>query len=163
MTYFYLIIKIIIILALDLCGIVGAISPAIPGPPLCLIALVITYYCFPGAISLTFLLIMLGLCLVAVVIDYFAPILVTKFGGGSKWAIWGSTIGLFVGFFFPPLGIIWVPLVGAFVGELIANFKLGKAFKVALLSFISFLLTVGFKLILCGVISVASVIPCFVK
>lgn len=155
------VLKVILIIVLNFIGLFGAISPAIPGPPLCLIALTIAYFSFPGSISLTFLLLMLGLCLVAVTIDYFAPSLVTKLGGGSKYAIWGSTLGVIIGFFIPPVGVIWVPLLGAFVGELINDFKFWKAGKVAFLSFLSFLLTTGFKLILCGILAFASIYACF--
>lgn len=157
-TYILVIIAVIL---LNITGFVGSVAPALPGPPLCLIALTIVYFFFPGSVSTVILVVMLALCLVAATIDYFAPMLVTKIGGGSKFAIVGSTIGIIVGLFFPPLGIIWAPLVGAFLGEFIFDFKLGKAFKIALLSFLSFMLTVGFKLVLCSVIALISIKACF--
>ena len=156
----YILVLIAVIL-LNITGLIGSIAPAIPGPPLCLIALTIVYFFFPGSISTAILIVMLVLCLIAATIDYFAPMLVTKLGGGSKYAIVGSTIGIIVGLFFPPWGIIWIPFVGAFLGELIANFKIGKALKVAFLSFLSFMLTVGFKLVLCSVIAFISIKACF--
>ena len=156
----YILVLIAVIL-LNITGFVGSITPAIPGPPLCLIAMTIAYFLFPGSISTTVLIVMLVLCLIAATIDYFAPMLVTKLGGGSKYAIVGSTLGIIVGLFFPPWGIIWIPFVGAFIGELIANFKIGKALKVAFLSFLSFMLTVGFKLILCSIIAFISIKACF--
>ena len=149
------------VILLNITGFIGSIVPAIPGPPLCLIALTIVYFFFPGSIATAILIVMLVLCLIAATIDYFAPMLVTKLGGGSKYAMIGSTIGIIVGLFFPPWGIIWIPLVGAFIGELIANFKIGKALKVAFLSFLSFMLTVGFKLVLCSVIAFISIKACF--
>ena len=158
-TTIYVLILIAIIL-LDIIGIIGSVAPAIPGPPLCLIALVIAFYYFPGSISTTILIVMIVLCLIAATIDYFAPMIVTKLGGGSKYAVIGSTLGLIIGFFFPPFGILWIPFVCAFIGELIANFKLGKAFKVALLSFLSFMLTTGFKIVLCAIISFFNIRAC---
>ena len=149
------------VILLNITGFIGSIVPAIPGPPLCLIALTIVYFFFQGSIATAILIVMLVLCLIAATIDYFAPMLVTKLGGGSKYAMVGSTIGIIVGLFFPPWGIIWIPLVGAFIGELIANFKIGKALKVAFLSFLSFMLTVGFKLVLCSVIAFISIRACF--
>ena len=157
-TYFLVL---IVIILLNITGFVGSITPAIPGPPLCLIAMTIAYFFFPGSITTMALIIMLLLCLIAATIDYFAPMLVTKLGGGSKYAMAGSTIGIIVGLFFPPWGIIWIPFVGAFIGELIANFKIGKALKIAFLSFISFMLTTGFKLILCSIIAYISLKACF--
>ena len=161
MQYVTYILLLIAVILLNLTGFVGSITPAIPGPPLCLIAMTIVYFFFPGSISTAILIVMLVLCLIAATIDYFAPMLVTKLGGGSKYAIVGSTIGIIVGLFLPPWGIIWVPFVGAFIGELIADFKFGKALKVAFLSFLSFMLTVGFKLILCSVIAFISIKACF--
>ncbi len=159
----YILIVLVIVL-LDIIGFIGAVAPAIPGPPLCLISLAIAYFYFPSSISLAILITMIGLCLLAATIDYFAPMLVTKLGGGSKYAIVGSTLGILTGLFFPPFGIIWIPFIGAFIGELIENYKkVGKAFKVAFLSFLSFMLTTGFKLILCGIISYLSIRACFLK
>ncbi len=161
MQYVTYILVLIAVILLNITGLVGSITPAIPGPPLCLIAMTISYFYFPGSVSTTLLIIMLVLCLIAATIDYFAPMLVTKLGGGSKHAIVGSTIGIIVGLFFSPWGIILMPFAGAFIGELIANFKIGKALKVAFLSFLSFMLTVGFKLILCSVIAFLSIKACF--
>ncbi len=161
MTLTTYILVLIAVILLNITGLIGSITPAIPGPPLCLIALTIVYYFFPGSVSTAILIVMLVLCLIAATIDYFAPMLVTKLGGGSKYAIAGSTIGIIVGLFFPPWGIIWIPFVGAFIGELIANFKIGKAIKVAFLSFLSFMLTVGFKLVLCSIIAIVSIKACF--
>ena len=156
------ILTVAIIIILDIVGYIGSIVPAIPGPPICLIALLIAYFCFPQSVSLAILITMTVLCLLAAVMDYFAPTIVTKLGGGSKYAIVGSTLGSIIGLFVQPLGIIWVPFIGALIGELIKNYKeIGKAFKVAFLSFLSFILTTGFKLILCGVISFVSIKACF--
>ena len=158
-SIYFLIVTLIIVL--DVIGIIGAIAPAIPGPPLCLISLVTAYFYFPNSVSLTLLLIMIALCALAATIDYFSPMIVTKLGGGSKYAIIGSSIGIIIGLFLPPFGIIWVPFIGAFVGEIISNFKLGKALKVAFLSFLSFILTIGFKLFLCSIITFLSIKACF--
>ena len=157
----YYLLKLISIIVFDVVGIIGAVVPAIPGPPLCLIGLVIAFFGFPNAVSVTFLIVSIVLSLIAAGLDYLAPALATKFGGGSKWAVWGSTIGLIIGFFLPPFGIIWIPLVCAFIGELIANFKVGKAFKVAFLSFLSFVMTIGFKLLTCAIITIGSIKAAF--
>jgi uncharacterized protein YqgC (DUF456 family) len=39
------------------------------------------------------------------------------------------------------------PFIGAFLGELLAHATAGKALRVAMLSFVSFVLTTGLKLI----------------
>ncbi len=153
--------KLITVILLNILGIIGAVSPAIPGPPICLAALLIAYFGFPGSVGEILLFTCIGFSVLTAILDSFAPTIAAKLGGGSKWAIWGSTIGLVVGLFLPPFGIFWAPLLCAFVGELIADFKVGKAIKVAFLSFLSFIITIGLKLILCAFMSLVSTIACF--
>jgi len=147
------IILIVSAVLLALIGILGAILPALPGPPLCWGSLLIAYFACPGYITATLLWVMLLLTIIAQVLDYIAPIWMAKAGGGSKAAITGSTVGLLLGLFFMPLGLIVGPLAGAFVGELISSNNMGLAIRMALLSFLSFLLSTGFKLILCLVMT----------
>lgn len=148
-----IIILILIAILLSLTGIVGAIVPALPGPPLSYASLVMVYYTCPGTVSGRMLLWMLVLTIVVSILDYVAPIWLTKVGGGSKAAIWGSTLGLIAGLFFMPLGLIVGPLAGAFVGEMSNNSSLSKATRVALMSFVSFLLTSGAKLVLSAIMT----------
>ena len=152
MSFIILIIMLIAVL-LSLTGIVGAIVPALPGPPLSFASLLTVYFTCPGSISTEMLIWMLVLTIVVSVLDYIAPIWLTKIGGGSKAAIWGSTIGLIAGLFFAPFGLILGPLAGAFIGEMSNESSLGKATKVALMSFISFLLTTGLKLSLSAIMT----------
>ena len=84
--------------------------------------------------------------LVVSLLDYVAPVWLTNKGGGSPSATRGATAGMIVGLFFPPWGLLLGPFFGAFLGELIAHAPAGKALRVALLSFVGFLLTTGFKL-----------------
>lgn len=143
-----IIIVLLIAVLLSLTGIVGAIVPALPGPPLSFASLLTVYFICPGTISTELLIWMLVLTIVVSVLDYVAPIWLTKVGGGSKAAIWGSTLGLIAGLFFMPIGLIVGPLAGAFFGEMTNNSSVGKATRVALMSFVSFLLTTGAKLVL---------------
>lgn len=134
---------------LTLIGILGAIVPALPGPPLCLVSLFVNYLIFsPCIITTKVLVVMFILTLVVQGLDYVTPIWLTKLGGGSQAAIWGSTLGVIVGLFFLPLGIILGPLLGAFIGEISTTNNLGHSIKVSLMSLISFLLTTGMKLVL---------------
>ena len=150
---FLVVIAILAAIVLSLTGIFGAIAPAVPGPPLSFGSLLIVYFLCPGSISTSILLLMLALTIGVSILDYIAPIWLTKLGGGSKKAVMGSTIGLFAGLLFMPIGLIVGPLTGAFIGEMMNNSSLRKSTKVALMSFISFLLTTGLKLIVSGIMT----------
>lgn len=150
---------------LTIIGIVGSILPALPGPPFSWAALVIVYFTCPSAVSLPLVIVTGVLTLLAAIVDYVAPIYVTKWGGGSRQAIIGSSIGVIVGLFFMPLGLIFGPLVGSFVGEMMATNRSEVAFRVAILSFVSFLVTSGIKLLLAVVMTyyvLVAVISAFV-
>ena len=83
--------------------------------------------------------------------DYVLPIWTTRKFGGSKRGVWGATIGLLVGLFFGPWGIIIGPFLGAFIGEMTANNDHNKAFRSAVGSFVGFLVGVGAKFAACGI------------
>ena len=84
------------------------------------------------------------------VLDYFIPIWGTKKFGGTKIGVWGSVIGMIVGLFFAPLGIILGPFVGAIIGELIAGKETKLAIKAGFGAFIGFLFGTIAKLIVGG-------------
>ena len=86
-----------------------------------------------------------ALMLILTVIDYLAPIWLTKIGGGSKHAMRGATIGLLVGMLYAPIGLIVGPFLGALIGELLTKSPFLKSLKVAALSFLAFILTTGLK------------------
>ena len=130
-----------------LTGIVGVVVPVLPGVPLCLAGLTTVYFVCPGTIPLYLLVIMIVVTVICAVLDYIAPLIITKKGGGSKWAMWGTTIGLVVGLFFLPWGLILGPLTGAFWGEYIHSKETVHSLKIASLSFVSFVIVLGIKLV----------------
>lgn len=130
-----------------LTGIVGVVVPVLPGVPLCLAGLTTVYFVCPGTIPLYLLVIMIVITVICAVLDYIAPLIITKKGGGSKWAMWGTTIGLVVGLFFLPWGLILGPLTGAFWGEYIHSKETVHSLKIASLSFVSFVIVLGIKLV----------------
>ena len=148
------IILIILAFVLLAAGILGAIIPVLPGPPLSYMGLLLMYwsgYIEPGVrrFSLVFLLVWAGITVIVVLMDYFLPALLTKQFGGSRAASIGSILGLIAGIFmFPPWGMIAGPFLGAYAGELIHNNANGaRAFKVALGAFFAFIVGTGAKLI----------------
>lgn len=141
-------------------GIVGSIVPALPGPPLAWAGMLIMY--FRGGLngdgepmSLTLLLVMLGVVVLVTVLDYIVPAWFTKITGGSRYAARGATIGLLLGVFLPmPVGMIGCSLILAFLAELIfARKSAAGSIKASLGAFLGFLCGTGFKLIACGIMT----------
>lgn len=130
-----------------LVGIVGCFLPVLPGPPLSWIGIFLLYFTDNTSISTSFLLWWLVIAIIATALDYLIPIWGTKKFGGTKMGVRGSMVGLVIGLFFPPFGIIVGPFLGALLAELIHDaHDTSKAFKSALGSFIGFLLGTGLKL-----------------
>ena len=79
--------------------------------------------------------------------DTVANLVGVKKFGGSKAAMWGSTIGLLIGpFVIPFLGIILGPFLGAFIAEIVVTKQpLQKALKVGVGSVVGFLTSVVTK------------------
>ncbi len=130
-------------------GIIGAFLPILPGPITGWVGLLILHLTKVVPQDWTFLGITLGIAVLIYILDYIIPALGTKKFGGSKYGVYGTTIGLIIGLiFFPPFGIIIGPFIGAFVGELMYDSKdSGRAFKAAVGSFIGFLFSTGIKFI----------------
>lgn len=95
----------------------------------------------------TFLGITLGIAILIWLMDYVIPAMGTKKYGGSRYGIWGTTIGLIIGLIFlGPFGIIIGPFAGAFIGEMMYDSKdSNRAIKAAFGSFIGFLFSTGLK------------------
>lgn len=134
-------------------GLAGSILPALPGAPLSFAGLVLLCFCDGADISSTSIWVSAIFLAIVSVLDYVAPIWLTNASGGSKQATRGSIAGLIAGlFFFPPWGLVIGPFIGAFVGELMTHATTGKALKVAMMSFVGFVLTTGLKIIYSGVL-----------
>ena len=134
---------------LILIGIIGSILPLIPGPPIAYVGLLVQQLRPEKPFSTQFLLIWLGIVIVIVVLDYVIPIWGTKKFGGTKYGMWGCTLGFLAAFWMGPWGIIIGPFLGAFIGEMMANPDSSKAFKSALGSFVGFLLGSFLKIVAC--------------
>lgn len=133
-------------------GIIGAIVPALPGPPLSFVGVLLLLLCDGNDIS-TGTVIATGVAAALItILDYIAPVWLTKKKGGTKYGMWGAGIGMFAGLFMGPWGIIAGPFIGAFIGELLARTPTDKALRMAFVSFAAFMLTTGVKVVYCLVL-----------
>ncbi len=140
------IILLVLSILLIIVGLLGCILPVIPGPPISFIGLLIVHFTKFASFGSTFLILMASLAILVTVLDYVVPIWGTKRLGGTKSGMWGATIGLVIGLFFGPIGIIFGPLIGAIIGETIRGAKSQEAFRAGFGAFLGFLMGVGIKL-----------------
>jgi uncharacterized protein len=145
------IIWLILAILLMLGGIAGCLLPFLPGPPLSYAALLIMQLRSDPPFTPKFLWIWAAVTLVVTLLDYFIPIYGTRKFGGTSYGVWGCTIGLLVGIFVPPWGLIVGPFAGAFIGEMIGNTNTDIALKAAMGSFLGFLFGTLLKFIACVV------------
>jgi uncharacterized protein YqgC (DUF456 family) len=143
MTDIILIIFGVIIMIL---GIIGCLVPVLPGPPLSFIGLLLLHFTKFGDFTTPTLIIFASMAVFVTVLDYLVPMWGTRKFGGSKYGTRGAAIGLIIGFFFGPLGIILGPLLGAFTGEMIFKDDFKYAMKAGFGSLVGFLTGVGLKL-----------------
>lgn len=150
-----------------LLGLIGCVAPVLPGVPLSYLGLLLLHWTDRVQFSWQFLVVWGVLVVVIQILDYFIPAWGTKKFGGTKYGVWGSTIGLFVGLFMGPLGIVVGPFIGAVLGELIyfnrhpqttlseteqnKNSNFNRALRAGFGSFIGLLTGTLIKVICCGV------------
>lgn len=131
-------------------GILGCVLPVIPGPPISFFSLVLLHFTSRVQYTPRFLFLMLIIALIVTVLDYIVPIWGTKRYGGSKKGIWGATIGLLIGLFIGPVGIILGPFAGAVIGESIDGKDSKNALRAGFGAFMGFMMGIGMKLVASG-------------
>ncbi len=141
-------------LILLIAGVAGSVLPVLPGPPLSWLGLLVLKFVASLNEHLSWsIIISVGLFTIVVfILDNLLPIWSTMKIGGSKVVVWGAGLGLFLGFWFGPLGIIFGPFVGAFVAGLISGSHIKAAFKHASGAFLGFFTGIVLKFINLGVI-----------
>lgn len=137
-------------------GFIGCIIPALPGPPLSFIALLILAIVqgFADPLTSKLVSIMLMVTIVVTALDYVIPAAGAKKYGSTKWGILGAIVGMIVGIiYFPPLGMI----IGAFLGAVAVEMLVGKSTREAMKAgwgvFMGTMLGTILKLIASGVMT----------
>ena len=142
----------IIAAVLNAVGLAGTVIPGLPGPPLSFAGLVLCCIASPNPVIIVLTVIMFLFVVAVTVIDFVVPGWLTNKVGGCKKAVWGATIGLFVGLFYAPLGLIAGPFIGAFIGEYTNTKKWKESLKVAAYTLLSVVVGTVFKFATCIVI-----------
>jgi uncharacterized protein YqgC (DUF456 family) len=128
-------------------GIVGSFLPILPGPLTSWIGLLLLQLTKIIPVDWTFLGITLAIALLIWVLDYFIPAIGTKRFGGSRYGVYGTTIGLIIGLLSPiPFGMLFGAFFGAFIGELLYDSKdTNRALKASFGAFVGFLASATIK------------------
>ena len=127
-------------------GIIGTVVPALPGTALVFAGLLvgawIDDFTRVGALTLTLLGI---LTVIAWVVDYLAGVMGARRAGASRQALIGATLGTVLGVFTGLWGLIFMPLVGAAIGEYLAIRDFARASHVGLATWIGMMLGAAVK------------------
>jgi len=132
--------------ALIVIGVAGTILPALPGVTLVFAGILLAAWIDDFARIPIWLVAILGvLTAIAWVIDYFAAAAGAKKAGASKLAILGAMIGTVAGVFTGLWGLLFMPLVGAAVGEFVAQRDLRRAGTVGVATWLGLLVGTAVK------------------
>lgn len=116
------------LIGVALVGVLGAFIPAIPGPSLVVVAVVVWGLVKGWAAVTVALWVSIAVLVVSLVIDNLAGFIGAQKAGASQWGQIGSIVGLLLGFFGllpalpiggPLVGILLGPVLGAVVGEML--------------------------------------------
>lgn len=130
-------------------GLAGLVLPAVPGSALIVAGAFAIAWAEDftrvgwGTLTAT---IVLGVLVWAV--DFAASILGAKAFGASRWAVVGASIGVVVGLFLGPVGILLAPVIGAVAFEYARNPDFQRAAKAGVGTFLGFVLGSAVKLAL---------------
>lgn len=124
LTLLYVVLAIVLVSG----GLLGAVYPLLPGPPLVFAGLWLGAYAdgyeHAGVKTLVFIAVLGG---IGMLLDFVAASFGAKRVGASPQAVTGAMLGTIVGLFFGIPGLIFGPFIGAVLGELYVQRSLGQA------------------------------------
>jgi len=146
-----------------LLGIAGTVIPFLPGIPLIYLS-ILAYGWYEGfqSVSSSYIIILGGLTVLSLAVDYFSSIIGAKYFGSSKQGIYGALIGTVAGIFIlPPAGIFLGPWIGACIGELLSGKDVYTAMRTGLGTMAGILSGLAFKLILAVIMFISFLVIIF--
>lgn len=118
-------------LVLVLAGLAGTVLPALPGTPLVLAGLWlgawIDGFARVGWLPLTLITLM---AVLSWILDWVAGLLGARKAGAGRWALAGAALGTVAGLLMGFLGVLFMPLVGAALGDYLDRRDPRRALKV---------------------------------
>lgn len=139
----------VLCVALIVVGIAGAVLPALPGTAFVLAGIVIgawidDFTLVGGAM----LAVITVIAVLSWVLDYVSGLLGAQKVGASRQALIGAALGTVAGVFTGLLGVLFLPLVGAAVGEYLARRDERHALKVGAATWVGLMVGMLAKVVL---------------
>jgi len=140
---------------LQLLGLAGCLLPVLAGPPLNFLGLLLLGLALGWEVfSPTIWLILAGVTVLTMILDYALPLSGARKYGSTKWGTWGAFLGMILGaFLFPPFGLIFGAFLGAVAGELLAGKKDREAIRAGWGVFVGYLISLLLKRVASGVMT----------
>jgi hypothetical protein len=137
----------VLAVVLVIVGLVGTVLPALPGVPLIFIGVLVAAWAenFQRITGLT-IAILAVLATIGVVIDYVAASMSAKRAGASRAGIIGAAVGTVAGIVTGLWGLLFMPLVGAAIGEFISHRDALRAGRVGVATWVGLLVGTVVKL-----------------
>lgn len=130
-------------------GLAGAVLPALPGTVLVLAGIVLGAWIDDFArVGTTTLAVIAVLAVLSWVLDYVAGLLGARRAGASREALIGAALGTVAGIFTGLVGVLFMPFVGAVVGEYLARRDHGGAVRVGAATWIGIMVGMLAKVVL---------------
>jgi uncharacterized protein len=130
----------ILVVLLIVAGLAGTVLPALPGTAFVLAGIVLGAWIDDFTrVGVGTLALVSVLAVLAWVLDYAAGLLGAKRAGASKLALIGAAIGTVAGLLFCLIGVLFMLLVGAAVGEYLARRDERNAVKVGVATWLGIL------------------------
>lgn len=142
--------------AMIVVGVAGTVLPALPGVVFVFAGIVLAAW-IDGftTISGWTIGLLAALTVVGFVVDYVAQLLTAQRAGATPLGIAGAAAGTVLGIFTGLVGVLFLPLVGAAIGELIAHRDALRAGRVGLATWIGLLVGTVVKLALvCAMVGI---------
>jgi uncharacterized protein len=137
----------IIAVLLIVIGVAGTVLPALPGVPLIFGGVLLAAWIGDfQRISVFTVVVLAVLAVLGIIIDYVAAAISAKRAGASKQGIIGAAIGTVAGVFTGLWGLLFMPLMGAAIGEFIAHKDAFRAGKVGAATWFGLLVGTAIKL-----------------
>lgn len=134
---------------LILVGLAGTVLPVLPGTLLVWGGILLGAWIDDFTrVGMTTVIVVSVLAVLAWGLDYVAGLMGAKKAGASKQALVGAAVGTVLGLFLGLIGVLFMPLVGAAVGEYLAQKDQARAVKVGIATWIGIMVGLIAKVVL---------------